>query len=444
MNRGNFLKNSFYLSIGGLLGPSFILSACRKQQLHENVKYNGKVIVIGAGAAGLYAAYMLKSRGMDFEVLEAAPAYGGRLGKLTGFADYPLDLGAQWLHGKNNILGDLIQQTGTEITLDDSATKYWFKNTLVNALPDNIDIFEGDDLPDISFKDYARQKGLLDDYEYIVENLAGDQGAAASLLSVYGNNEDEKNWSSGDYDYKFSATYYDFIDQHIAQQVKDKIRLNTAITSIDYSQNTIKLTDSNSNTYLADKVIITVPITILKSNSIQFTPLLPQAKTDAFSKIGMGPGMKVFLKFSKRFYDENIVGGKICAAYIDERLGKKGNDHILLAFIMGTQAEYLNTLGSNDKIIAALIAELDSMYSGKASLNFMSAHVQNWSLHPFIKGAYSYSTIGMGDARSVAATTVNNKLFFAGEAMNTNGHHQTVFGAVETAYREVENLINSL
>lgn len=444
MKRSDFIKNSFYLSLGSFLAPSFLVSACRKQELYQNTKYSGKVIVIGAGAAGLYAAYMLKSRGIDFEVLEASAAYGGRLGKLTGFADYPLDTGAQWLHGKNNILGDLVQTSGTEITLDDSTTKYWFKNTLVDTLPDNIDIFEGDDLPDISFKDYALQKGLSSDYEYIIENLAGDQGAAASLLSVYGNNEDEKNWSSGDYDYKFSATYFDLIDQQIAQQVKDKVKLNTIISGINYSQNTIALTDSNNNTYLADKVIITVPITVLQSNSIQFTPLLPQAKTEAFSKIGMGPGIKVFLKFSESFYNESIIGGKICAAYIDERIGKKGTDHILLAFIMGTQAEYLNSLGSKDKVVEALITELDKMYNGKASLHFLNAHVQNWSAHPFIKGAYSYCTIGMGDARSVAAASVDNKLFFAGEAMNLNGHHQTVFGAVETAYREVENLVNGL
>ena len=111
--------------------------------------------------------------------------YGGRLGKLTGFANFPIDTGAQWLHGKNNILGDLITKSNTKITLDDSATKYWFNNQLVNSLPQNTDIFEGDNLPDISFKEYALQKGLGNEYKYIIENIAGDQGAAASRLSVF-------------------------------------------------------------------------------------------------------------------------------------------------------------------------------------------------------------------------------------------------------------------
>jgi len=39
---------------------------------------------------------------------------------------------------------------------------------------------------------------------------------------------------------------------------------------------------------------------------------------------------------------------------------------------------------------------------------------------------------------------VNDKIFFAGEAMNLNGHHQTVQGAMETGYREVINILNSI
>lgn len=421
-----------------------LLSACRKQIFSEKIPFTGKVIIIGAGAAGLYAGYLLKTKGIDFEILEASATYGGRLGKLTGFADYPLDLGAQWLHGSNNILGDLIQRTQTRITQDDSTTKYWFRNTLTDALPDNINIFEGDDLPDISFKEYAIQKGLGADYNSIVENLAGDQGAAAERLSVYGNNADEANWSSGDEDYKFADTFYDLIDKHIAVHVQDHLRLNTIVTDIDYTQQTVTVTDSTGRQYTGGKVIVTVPITILKQGRIRFSPALPNEQTAAFARIGMDAGMKVFLKFTKRFYDENIIGGSVCAAYADERIGKTGNDHVLLAFVMGKQADFLNSLGNDEAITAALLAELDAMYNGQASACFVASVVANWTKHPHIQGGYSYSPVGMGNARKLAAQPVGNKVFFAGEAMNTNGHHQTVFGAVETGYREVQNILNGL
>jgi lysine-specific histone demethylase 1B len=444
MNRRHFIKQSTLLSIGGLLIPSALLAACRKETLFEDVTYDGKVIIIGAGAAGLYAAYMLKSKGIDFQLLEASSTYGGRLGKLTGFANFPIDTGAQWLHGKNSILGDLIKKSKTNITLDDSETKFWFNNQLIDALPQNTNIFEGEELPDISYEAYALQNGLGNEYKYIIENIAGDQGAAASRLSVYGNNKDEENWASGDDDFKFEETYFDLIDKQIASQVKDQILVNTIITKIDYSQSEIILTDSNNNTFNANKVIITVPISILKSGDIQFIPALPIEKTSAFSKIGMDAGMKVFLKFSNRFFDQNIIGGAVCAAYADDSIGKAQNDNILLAFIMGEQAEYLTALGSDAAITTALIQELDIMYNGQASASFIASHVENWTTNPYIKGAYSYSTIGMGDARKIASQALSEKLYFAGEAMNTNGHHQTVHGAVETGYREVINILTDI
>ena len=444
MDRRDFLKQSSLIAIGGLIIPSSFLSACRKETLFEKINYNGKVLIIGAGAAGLYAAYILKSKGIDFKILEASTNYGGRLGKLEGFANFPIDLGAQWLHGKNNILGDLIQKSNTKINLDESNSVYWFNNQLVNSVPQNTTIFEGDNLPDISYKDYALQKGLGNEYKYIVENIAGDQGAAASRISVYGNNKDEENWSSGFDDFKFEETFFDLIDKQIASQVKDNIQFNSIVKQIDYSQSQITVTDSNNINYSADKVIITVPITILKSGDIQFIPALPNEKTAAFSKIGMGAGMKVFLKFSSKFFDQNIIGGSICAAYADDSIGKIQNDNVLLAFIMGEQAEYLTSLGSDAAITNALLQELDIMYGGKATTLFISSHVQNWTTNPFVRGAYSYSTIGMGDARKIATQSLNKKLYFAGEAMNINGHHQTVHGAIETGYREVINILNDL
>lgn len=432
------------LTIGGVLIPSAFLAACRKEILFENNGYDGKVIIIGAGAAGLYAGYILKSKGIDFQILEASANYGGRLGKLEGFANFPIDTGAQWLHGKNSIVGDLVTQSGTKITLDNSDELYWFKNQVVSTLPRDINaIFTREDnVPDVSFKDFATQEGFGAEYKNIVEGIAGDSGAAAVSISAYWKIKEEENWSSGDDDYKFQETYFDVIDSQVAAQVKDKILLNTIVKAIDYSQSKIQITDSNSQVYEADKVIVTVPITILKSGDIQFIPALPIEKTTAFSKIGMGAGMKVFLKFSSAFYDENIIGGSICAAYADDSVGKKQNDNVLLAFVMGKQAEYLTALGSDAAITNALLQELDSMYDGKATATFVASHVQNWTTHPFIKGAYSYSTVGMGDARKVAAQSVNKKLYFAGEAMNINGHHQTVHGAIETGYREVINVLN--
>jgi len=446
MDRRKFLKQTSILSIGGLLLPSALLSSCRPDSLFEDPSFQGKVIIIGAGAAGLYAGYILKSKGIDFQILEASPNFGGRIGKLTGFANFPIDVGAQWMHGKNSIVSDLVEQSDTQITLDDGNEKYWFNNELVSSLPrDIIEIFdEEENVPDVSFEEFAIQKGYGDEYKNIVEAIAGDSGADASNISAYWKIMEEENWNSGDDDFKFQETYFDLIEKQIAIHVHEQIQLNTAVKQIDYSDPIIQVTDSNNNVYTADKVIVTVPITILKSGDIDFVPALPTEKTTAFSKIGMDAGMKVFLKFNTKFFDENILGGAICAAYADDSIGKVQDDNILLAFIMGDQAEYLTSLGSDSAITNALLQELDTMYNGQATASFIASNVQNWTNHPFVRGAYSYSTVGMGDARKVASESVAKKLYFAGEAMNKNGHHQTVHGAIETGYREVINLLNDV
>lgn len=444
MDRKRFIKQASLITIGGYLMPASLLSSCREDTLFEEINYGGSVIIIGAGAAGLYAGYLLKSKGIDFTLLEAAAAYGGRLGKLTGFADYTIDTGAQWMHGKNSIVGDLVKSHGITITSDESELSFWFKQQIVSNLPKDPFIFENDNLPDISFKEYAHQQGFGPEYDDIIEAIAGDQGASASALSAYWNSKDEENWVSGSEDFKFQESYFDAIDTCIAQEVKSNIITNAQVISVDYQQQRILLTDQANRTYQADKVIVTVPISILKRNDISFIPPLPDEKITAFSKFGMGPGMKIFLKFSEKFYRDTLYGGKVCGAYIDDSVGKRTADHILLAFVMGEQAAKLHALGSEAAITQAILQELDALYGGKATTTFIASSIHDYTEKPFIRGAYGYSTVGMGNARQIAALPVSNKLFFAGEAMNINGHHQTVQGAVESGYKAVIDILKSV
>ena len=66
------------------------------------------VIIIGAGAAGLAAAKKLEEAGYAYQILEATDHYGGRIQKNEDFADFPIDLGAEWIHTDKSILNELI------------------------------------------------------------------------------------------------------------------------------------------------------------------------------------------------------------------------------------------------------------------------------------------------------------------------------------------------
>ena len=227
-----------------------------KDLLFDGHHFKGKVLIIGAGAAGLYAGFLLKANGVDFRLLEAAERYGGRLGKLEGFADFPLDRGAEWLHGKKSRVGDWVRQTNTAITKDESETVYWHKNELKPSLPVNIDrLFRAGKLPDLSYADYARRRGLGEDYKHILEGIAGDQGASASKLSAYWSVKEFEKWNSGGADYKFAKTYYDLIDQNIAQAIRDQIQINSPVTKIEYSRKMVVVTAGDGETAIPGTVL---------------------------------------------------------------------------------------------------------------------------------------------------------------------------------------------
>lgn len=441
MRRRPFLRSLSAIGLLSALDPAFLLG-CRKSDMLLQHAFTGRVLIIGAGAAGLYAAYVLKRLGIACTVLEASDRIGGRLAKLEGFADFPIDLGAEWLHGRNSIVGDLAARMGERLFEDDSDEFFWFNGGITAALPEDVPAaFEQEDLPDVSFLAYAQQRGWLPAYAGIVEGLAGDKGAGAGDLSAYWSIKEEEDWSSGDTDHRFKRTFYDLLHDGIAVHVQDRVLLNTPVDRIAWSGSGVEARDIHGGTHTAQKCIVTVPVTVLRDGDIAFEPALPSEKTAAFGKLGMGPGMKVFLKFSQRFFRPNLLGGAVCAAYQDNGYGKDGGTPVLMAFPMGQQAAALRALGGEQAIVDALLAELDAMYGGQASASFVAAHVQDWAAMPYIRGAYSYSTVGMGDARQVAARPVGDALFFAGEAMNTNGHFQTVHGAVETGYRAVLELL---
>lgn len=124
MTRKDFIK------ICGILGvglPPFSSMACTKEDLSSR-EFNGKVIIIGAGAGGLSAGYLLQQLGIEFEILEASEAYGGRMKIDSNFADFPIPLGAEWLETETDIFQEMVNdptvQAKVETVVDEPDRKF--------------------------------------------------------------------------------------------------------------------------------------------------------------------------------------------------------------------------------------------------------------------------------------------------------------------------------
>lgn len=359
-------------------------------------RFRGKVIIVGAGAAGLAAAALLDKNGVKYQIIEATNHYGGRVGKNDSFADFPIDIGAEWIHHKKNILNRLI----------DNDCEPSHDQLLAYNTPNSYS-WDGEKYKKIS---------------------------KLSLKLSY--------WSFPEYKYK-NTTWYDYIDKYFAQKVKQHIVYNEPVTHIDYSGKQVKLTSKNGREFWADRVILTVPISILQKKLIGFTPALAAKKTKAIQSVEFYRGFKLFMKFSEKFYPDAIdcdteYGEK---TYYDMAFKKEAKDHVLGLLSTGASAEAYNKLGSDKKIVAAVLTELDKIYKGKASKAFTGKYLlQDWGKQPYIQGTWTANSASNKTLRWLTKP-LQQKVYFAGETYNIYGQRSTVHGAIMSGYTAVYDLL---
>ena len=400
MTREEFIKKFTVISLASPFMASLFSSCSSKKEVSFDLppSYDGKILIIGAGVTGITAGYILKQKNIDFEILEASSVHGGRVKKVSGFADFPIDVGAEWIHKWIEANPPLL------------------KKLIANAEP-NFPTFQDNS------NDYkVWSNGKLKE---------------PKILSLF-------NGDSSDY--KFSnTTWFDFFDQLVSSSsLKENIRYNNPVIEIDYSSDKISVQTSYGKKYLADKVLVTVPVTILQSGDITFKPALPPKQMASINKEHMPGGLKVFIEFSEKFYPEvlfpngllkGVLGGN--HMYYDECFGKDSSKNILALFAVGEPSKKYTSLKTDDAIIKYILKELDEMFEEKASEYYVKHIIQNWSEEPYIRGSYSEMK---GNPEKMSAP-VANKVYFAGEAMNTNGHTIAVHGASESAYIALEKML---
>jgi monoamine oxidase len=460
MKRRLFVKN-ISLSIPATMLLPGLLTSCKKDKLSDT-DWAGKIIIIGAGAAGLYAGHLISqyAPNAQLQILEASNQRGGRVRELSGFADFPIELGAEEVHGNKSSWYDIVKNaSGVNFVNDNNTTDYYVIDNLLKSEDDltaDTDVIAGNVFveqasnyngADQSVKAKADADNLSQRVRPFVNAQTGNEyGTDYSILSIKGITEEDQLWTAGDDNYAVANRSYISIMQETFADAWDKVLLNTQIKKIDYTSSTIVLTDQNNQTYTCDKLIITIPLAVLKDGDVQFLPALPVSKTDAIANIGMGPGMKIILKFNNRFW-ANDLGSLYGSGNVPEiwypSLGR-GNTQLLTCFVMGNKAATLSALGNG--AIQSVLAELDDAFGNNAATSsFVDAHIMDWGKEPFIKGAYSFPIVGGGiSKRQALAASLNNNIFFAGEATHTEGHSGTVHGAVESGYRAVEEFIESV
>lgn len=390
-SRAEFLRKCALLGIAVPFLP--YLTACHEEDDFQ-VKFNGKVIIIGAGSAGLMAGYMLQRYGVDFQIIEATNDFGGRVKRNNTLADFPIDIGAEWLHSSPTMFARLINNRSVDGSID-----------LVPYNPDSIRSWR--------------------DGQLVQENYKG---------RFYG-------------EFKFkNTTWYDFFEDYIVPSIQSNIVYNEPIQQVDYSMDQVSLLSANNNQYQADRVLITSSMKVLQSGIINFSPSLPENYSAEINKVSFPPGIKVFIRFSQRFYPDMVMDAELSGnnekIYYDAAFKKGANSHVLALFYVGDNADDFTDL-NDQQIFTKVMNELDTIFDGKANQYYLSHVIQNWSKHPYVLGSYShYGGDELEAIRSVLTNPINNKLYFAGEAISADDY-STVHGAGLSGYEAMEKLLST-
>ncbi len=454
MERREAIKKLITALTGFALTP--LLAHCDE----TNINPKGKIIVVGAGVSGLYAAFLLQEKGFEVEILEASNKFGGRIKELKLFADFPIELGAEEVHGQRSLYKQLLNKTNANIVESPNTNEdfFWLDNqfmpeTDVNVdgdyrklqvLIDELQDFQGNDL---NMQDYIQQKGITNRlYKIANAQIGNEYGTSNTRISVKGITQSEQLWSAGDRNYTIkNRSHYSLIEELFAP-ILDKIKYETVVKKISHTPQGIAIDDEQNQRYRADRVLLTVPLKILQDNDIAFNPPLPNNKIQAINAIGFGAGMKIILKFNARFWDSNlgsIYGLTHCPEIWSASAQKNSQMYVLTAFINGEDAETMSK--ENNYAIDLVLSQLKKCY-GSATINnaFTNGYIADWSKEPFIKGSYSYPKPNApSNIREILAQNIDNKLYFAGEATNTNGHFATIHGAMETAQIAANDIIKS-
>ncbi|KAF5890706.1 spermine oxidase-like, partial [Clarias magur] len=315
---------------------------------------DAKVVVVGAGFAGLAAAASLAQAGFqNVKILEAKARIGGRVCTTKPFTENIIEHGANWIHGqkgnylyqlakKHNLLAEKALKESSESSRDyffkedgkhlpeelvDQVTSLFEKHTdkaFDTVLPLKYrDLSLGDYL-DVSFakSDLASSEDGSRIFEWCKRNECTDE-AASSLYEVSASQESEYVTLDGEFHNTLGPGGYQAILDIILKDIPSgTILTNTAVKSIHWDLETnpngkegkepnhpVRVICENDQIIEADHVIVTVSLGVLKQQArTMFEPALPKPKLDAIKRLGFGTVDKIFLCFSQRFWPEDCEG----------------------------------------------------------------------------------------------------------------------------------------
>jgi monoamine oxidase len=451
------------------------------------------VVVVGAGLAGLTAAYRLRQAGITAGVYEASDRVGGRCWTRRGaFADGQVaERGGELIDQGHTAVRQLAKELG--LTLDNllaaevSGTEplYWFDDapyTYAQATDDIKTIWQqlhadvsaagyptlfdsytqrGYELDHLSVTDWisanvpggrASRLGQLLDVAYTIE-YGGESSVQSCLnmlyllaysgqgqLRIFGPSNEKYHVKGGN----------DQISDRLAAALPGQVQLGTRLAALrNNGDGTWRVTvakGSKTSSVTADRVVLALPFSLLREVDLSQAGF-PSRKLTAIRELPMGTNSKLHLQFTDRVWTAQGNNGDTFADTGYQNTwevsrAQPGRSGILVdytggvignSFVGGSASGYAKTfLGQIEPVIPGI----SKAWNGRATLDY-------WAGNPWTKGSYSYWKVGQYTAFSGVEGRAVGSCHFAGE--HTSQDFQGYLnGAVETGQRAADEVLASV
>ncbi len=348
-----------------------------------------QIIVVGAGMSGLVAAWELSRAGHDVTVLEARERVGGRV----------LTLRSPFASGHSAEAGAARIPPEHELTLG-----------------------------------YARHFGLELDRFYPEDGLFlrvqnGQRATvpAGSFLS---------EWP----DFAKIRGGTDRLPAAFADALGNRVVTTAPVTEIAVGAgNAVGITTADGGHYLADRVLVTVPVPLL--STIRFSPPLSAAKTEAMNGgFHYQSATRVFVRFRTRFWESDGLNGWGTTDWPEElwhpTWDTPGPGGVLLTYVRGARADELDPL-DGDARVARVLAHWEDFLPGAAS-HAATGTSHSWQRDPWSRAAWAEPTPTQDRELGSALARPEGPVHFAGE--HISGARGWMNGALESGIRAAREI----
>jgi monoamine oxidase len=443
-----------------------------------------KVIVVGAGLAGLTAAYELVSWGHDVTVLEAQNRPGGRVYTLrspfsdglwaeAGAMDFPdsarhmkhysQTLGLTTVEPNQPDLDTPIYVRGKRLLIrPDTEWPYdltpeekklnfvgiyrKYLAPAANGLGDvtdlSWDIQRFKDLDKLTVADFMMSQGASSEAVEFLSHLVTVGYGWRTGSALHRLISDFRLFNMGGGKQHFFEGGCDALPRAFAKNLQDRIWYGAPVTKIIQENGKVRAVVQRGGgaerALEADYLVSTAPVPVLRK--IEFTPALPVRKQRIFEDLEYAPVTRIFMQARRRFWrDELKVLGsavtdlpiKLVAEHPMARPDGLGPRGIIEAHIRGPESVAVSALPLEQQI--AFAAEnLEKIFPG------FSAQVEggtsySWHEDPWAGGGYPWWKPGQLSEWMPELAKAEGRVFFGGE--HTSHLCRQMEGAVMSGYR---------